>query len=291
MSWFRRFWRHRASRERIERDLHDELRATFDLLVDAYVKAGMPLAAAERAARVSLGSVEAIKDNVRDQRTGTFVDTVARDAWFGARLLVRSPLFAVTAIATVALGLGLNAALFTIFNGLVFRADAVAEPHSLYRFTWSSRAARSHAFTWREYERVRSENDVFADVLARRIDVVSRIEGRHAFGHLVSANFVRVLRVSPRLGRLLQPSDNAPGAPPAVVLSFHAWNALYGSDVRIVGERSPSTGINARLSAWRLRDQRIVAHDAVRRPLHGRQDRERAKNMAPCLEAHDGRYP
>ncbi len=97
---------------------------------------------ARRAALIELGGVEAVKEQVRDVRAGAFLDAFARDVRYAARLLARNPLFAITAALSLAIGIGANTTIFSIANGLMFRAPAgVAEPHRLVDIDRSRRAA------------------------------------------------------------------------------------------------------------------------------------------------------
>lgn len=80
MSWFTSLWRNRVHRERVERDLDDELRAAFELLVEEKLRAGMRAKDARRAALIELGGIESIKEQVRAVRAGAFIDSLLRDA-------------------------------------------------------------------------------------------------------------------------------------------------------------------------------------------------------------------
>src|SRR5688572_24724440 len=126
------FWRNLLLRRRVERQLDDELQATVGMLVDEHVAAGMSLEEARRAARLELGSAESIKEHVRDIRAGAFLDTLLQDVRYGARLLRRNPLFALTAILSLAIGIGATTTIFTVANGLLLRsAVGVADPSGL----------------------------------------------------------------------------------------------------------------------------------------------------------------
>jgi hypothetical protein len=114
-------------RERLERDLDDELRATLDLLVEEKMHEGLSFEAARRAAGAELGSRAAIKDNVRDVRAGAFVDAVLQDTRFGARLLRRNPVFAATAALSLAIGIGATNTIFTVADA--FRLGTVSYPN------------------------------------------------------------------------------------------------------------------------------------------------------------------
>src|SRR4029453_690091 len=115
-------------RERVDRELDAELRATFDLLIDERIRAGDDPQAARRAARLELGSVDSVAEQVRAGRTGVFLDTVLQDVRGGLRLLRRNPVFALTAGVTLALCMAANTALFTIVHPVLL--EPLAIPHS-----------------------------------------------------------------------------------------------------------------------------------------------------------------
>src|SRR5687767_3233097 len=126
------FWRNLLRRHRVERDLDDELQATFELLVAEKIRSGTTRNDARRAARLELGNAESIKEQVRDARTGAFVDTLLQDVRYGARLLRRNPLFTLTAAVSLAIGIAATTTIFTVANGLLMRsAVGVADPDRL----------------------------------------------------------------------------------------------------------------------------------------------------------------
>lgn len=94
-------WRNLVQRDRTERDLDDEVRAAVELLVDEKLRAGMRPEDARRAATLELGYVESIKEQVRDVRAGALVETFLYDVRYGVRLLFRSPVFSVFAVASL----------------------------------------------------------------------------------------------------------------------------------------------------------------------------------------------
>ena len=119
-------------RERIEQDLDDELRAALDLLIDEHRRRGLSAPEARRAGLIQLGGLESIKGQVRDARVGAFLDTLLQDLRHAARLLVRSPLFTLTAVLSLAIGIGATTTIFTVVNGLLLRsAVGVAGPDRL----------------------------------------------------------------------------------------------------------------------------------------------------------------
>ena len=105
----------------------------------------------------------------------------------------RSPGFASTVIGTIALGLGLNVALFTIFNAYVLRPLSIRDPYGLYSFTWTNREGRRHSFSWREFESFRKNNPVFSEAAASSF-LYARVNGHPLMGELVTGNYFHVLR-------------------------------------------------------------------------------------------------
>jgi len=142
-----------------------------------------------------------------------------------------------TVVVAIGLGLGLNAALFTIFNAYYFRTLPVREPDSLYEFSWRDRSGEDHLSSWPEYQEFVRDNSAFSEALAyQRTEVL--LNDRHLFGHLVTGEYFQMLGVDAALGRTLLPDDcSAPGRDPVIVLSFKAWENLFGSAHDIIGKK------------------------------------------------------
>ena len=123
--------RNLTRRRRIERDLDEELRGTLEMLAAEKMRAGMSSDAARRAAGIEL-QVESVKEQVRDVRAGSFVETLAQDVRYAARLLRRNPIFALTAAASLAIGIGATTTVFSVANGLLLTVPpGVSDPSTL----------------------------------------------------------------------------------------------------------------------------------------------------------------
>ena len=122
---------------RLEQELDGELRQYLDAAVEDKMRDGLSRDQALREARAEMGSLEAVKDGVRDAGWESIADSTWRDVRYGARLLSRSPGFTVTVIGILALGIGANAAIFTSAQ----RGDAAASFRCGRRSSWSSRSA------------------------------------------------------------------------------------------------------------------------------------------------------
>src|SRR5262245_43148443 len=159
---------------RLDDDLAREIDAHLALLQENYEARGLPHEAARRAARVALGSVDGLKEQHRDARSFRWIEDARRDAVHGLRLLRRSPGFAVTAVLSLAVGIGANTAIFTIANALLFRpAAGVADPAALVA-VGSARGdgglnPLSYALYLQIVERSASLSSVFAEEMFPRV--------------------------------------------------------------------------------------------------------------------------
>src|SRR6185312_15656758 len=125
----------------------------------------------------------------------------------------------VTVSGTIALGLGLNLALFTLFSAYVLRPLTIRDPYSLYSFTWSDRAGHEHAFSWDEYQQLMKQS-AFSEIAAVQ-GLYTRVNGHPFHGELVTGNYFQMLGLGATLGRPLLPEDSsAPGRAPLIVLSY-----------------------------------------------------------------------
>src|SRR5687768_13937667 len=129
------FFRNLFAKNAVERDLDQEVRSYVDLLAEEKIKAGMSPDDARRAARLEAGSIEQIKDEVRDVRKGSFLDSGLQDFRYGIRLLRRSPGFTALAVLTIGLGIGANSAIFSVINGVVRKPLAYPDSDRLMFIT------------------------------------------------------------------------------------------------------------------------------------------------------------
>src|SRR5215467_552025 len=154
--------------------------------------------------------------------------TLLHDFRFAIRLLRRIPGFVLTVVITLGIGLGLNTALFTLFNAYLLRPIAVRDPHSLYQLSATTKGLRRGRnvqrsdYSWGQYQAIRAM-PVFSEVLATR-GLYARVAERNEDGALVSGNYFAMLGVRIVLGRAILPDDAAtPGAAPVVVISDQLW--------------------------------------------------------------------
>ncbi len=224
-------------RGRVEKDLEDEVDFHLVMASRKHIAAGHSEEEAARLTRLEFGGIGYVKEDCRRARGTQSFETALQDVRYALRSFHRNPGFVFTVAGTIALGLGLNTALFTLFNAYVLRPISLRDPYSLYGFTWTNRAGHAHAFSWREYKEFEKNNSAFAEVAAVQY-LYSRLDGHPFQGQLVTGNYFQMLGVGAALGRTLLPEDTAaPGRDPFVVLSYTAWQNLFAGRQDIVGTK------------------------------------------------------
>jgi predicted permease len=199
------------------------------------------------------------------------IEDTIRDLFYALRTFKRAPLVAVTIVATVGLGLGLVAAVFTVLNALVFRVDAVPDVQQLYAVERPQAVGEPAGFTRARFDALRRETSFFSDVYAQVDDVDSRLDGRVIYGTFVTGNFFQALRVGAAMGRVLTPADDELLAGQAVmVLSHRGWDRLFARDPAVVGRRLLVNGITFEIVGVMpaaFRGLAVVASDDYWAPL------------------------
>jgi len=181
-------------------------------------------------------------------RWTTLLENLLRDLRYAMRGFVRAPVAAFTIIATLGIGLGLLAAVYTILNSMIFKADEVYKPHELFGVERQrSAVSEIETFTRSEYDSFLRETEVFADAFASTGDVRAFIDGVRREGRLVTGNFFQVLGVSAARGRTFTPPDDDPASLPVIVLSHRAWAQQYDSDPGVIGRAYRLNGTTFRV--------------------------------------------
>ena len=188
----------------------------------------------DRPLRLGVAGRRPVSRRARHRPSST---TLARDILYAFRTFRRAPLAALTIVATIALGLGLVAAVFTFYSLFFLRVDAVQNPGELFAVVRpTSPGADSRVpFTRAEYEALRRETGVFVDVAAIVSSIETRIDGRPVSPMLVTGNFFQLLGVQAALGRTLTPGDDEPSAGRPIVFSHRAWMKLFAGDPTMIG--------------------------------------------------------
>lgn len=175
------------------------------------------------------------------------VRRLGRDVRYAIRRLAARPAFTVTAVLSLALGLGANAAMFSLVNDLLLRRPSVAQPDRLMEVYYSHASSGFDPLAYPDLEDVsRDAADVFSAVGGTRLAVAPRGDGdapEQVFVELVTGNYFELLGLRPAVGRLIEPSDApAPGGAAVAVLSHSYWRRSFGGDPAAVGRTIRLTG-------------------------------------------------
>jgi predicted permease len=225
-------------RERLDRELAEELEAHLQMQIAENIGRGMTPAEARRAALAKLGGITQAEQQYRDERGVPVLEQLLRDIRLGVRALRGTPGLTAAAILTLGLGLGATTAIFGFVNAALFRPLPVERPDELV--TLESRGGRP-TFSYPNYRDIRDRNTVLSGLVALRLAPMSLSGGQltptRIWGFLATGNYFDVLGVRAAIGRTFtQADDTAPGAHPVVVLSDGFWRRAFGGDATIVGQ-------------------------------------------------------
>jgi predicted permease len=273
-------------RRHAERDLDEELHAFLEARVAALEQGGLPPHAARRAARLEIEGVEQVKERVRDVRAGSTIEGVLRDVRYGARALRRSPGYALVVVLTLMLGIGLNAAIFSVVHAVLWRSLPYPDAERLVVVEADTRAIPS------AYSSSGAVFDVVAE--SRSIVSLSQVAGNDASvaigGHMervagarVTDDLLPLLGAAPMaLGRSLDAAQDARDyVVRGVVISHELWQRLLGGDPGVIGRRLTVNNYDAAVVGVLRQGFRAVLPDGMH--LEERVDVWMPRTYAPTL--------
>jgi predicted permease len=222
---------------RVEADLDQEVHAHLEMLIAENIRAGMPPEEAQRAARMELGGAEQVKEQVRELRIGSWLQSVISDSRYAVRQLRKNPGFTAVAIVTLAMAIGANAVVFGVLNALILRPLNVPQEESLYAIERAS--DRVGYLSYPDYLDLRDRNRSFEALTAYNINQAGLDTGENTsrvWIYEVSGNYFDALGIQPYLGRFIHASDeHGPNSAPYIVLSYSYWHNHFQDDRGVVG--------------------------------------------------------
>jgi predicted permease len=235
-----------GKRRRLEHELARELQYHIDRRVDDLLRTGLSEPDARRQAALEFGGVPQVQEEVRDTWVWAWLDIGSRDLQYAGRMLRRSPAFALTALLSLALGIGAATAIFSLVDQVLFRPLQVREPDRLVYLEWrgsdlttkwGSRSLMSYPLC----RDLQDQQQLFDGVFCRHPTTVNLSTGQQPTqfrGEIVSGSYFTVLGVAPHLGRLIDRSDDLqPGGHPVVVVSHSYWTNHLGSASDVIGRK------------------------------------------------------
>ncbi|MEM9404788.1 MAG: ADOP family duplicated permease [Acidobacteriota bacterium] len=226
--------------KRADRELRSELEAHLELAELEARQRGLSPREAKRRARLELGGVERIREEHREARSSLWLEHVMFDARYALRSLRRTPVFAVTVVAVLALGLGASVAMFSVVDELFLEKLPFSEPDRIVRlwkvpFPGAINASATLDFVdWKErsgsFEALAAHSGTSATLTG--LGDPQRMRGRQ-----VTADYFRIFGVEPLYGRGFLVDEDLPGSEPVVLLSHAAWRARFGADPDVLGRQ------------------------------------------------------
>jgi macrolide transport system ATP-binding/permease protein len=228
-----------------EREMAEEIESHLQMHIDDNIRAGLPPAEARRQALLKFGAMEAVKEEYRDRGGFPVLVRIGQDLRFAVRLLRKAPGFSATAIVTIALAVGVNAAIFAVLNAaaLQSRGESVGDRRAPLAISFQGDGRRNvhgteSMLSYPEYLAVREQSRAFQGLLAFapfNPSTLGGVEPREVLTTLASCNYFDVLEIRPALGRTFTDADCAANATPTVVLSDRLWRSAFSADPAVVG--------------------------------------------------------
>ena len=222
-----------------EQELSEELESHLQMHIAHNVQAGMSAGEARRQALIKLGGVEATKELYRERRGLPLVETLLGDIRFGARMLRKNLGFTAVAILTLALGIGANAAVFSIVNGVLLHPLPFANADRLVMVGEREDDRKPSTTSFANYEDWKARSNSFEELALYRQwqpTLMAPGEPEQLIGLRVTQNYFRTLGISLAAGRDFAPPDDKPATRFVVILSHGLWQRRFSSDPRIVGK-------------------------------------------------------
>jgi putative ABC transport system permease protein len=226
-------------RDRVDEEMDEEFRAHIQRHADDLERSGVPRAEAERRARMAFGAYERTKEQCREEGAGFYMESLWKDIRFGLRMLYKNPGFTAVAVLTLALGIGANAAIFSVVRGVLLRPLNNQDEDRLLYIRQTITGDDDVGFSVPEIKDIGANLKTIKELgTLSSIDftVVGLGEPREISAGVVDGTYFDVMGLKPVLGRLLNPGDDGPSAPGAAVLTYRFWTSSLHSDPSVIGK-------------------------------------------------------
>jgi macrolide transport system ATP-binding/permease protein len=231
-------------KEKIERQLDNELRAYVEMATDEKIAAGVSASEARRNTLADFGGIEQVKQAVRDGRAGTRLEMIWHDVRYAWRQLLRRPGFTAAVIVTLGLSIGANTAIFSIVNTLMLKSLPYPEPERMgtifMRVQGSQPFDGLNDIDGEQWELLRDDvPSVLGAVYSSVSSGVNLLAGRsvqYVHAGRVSAHYFDVLGIRPAVGRSFTDNEDRPHGPNAAILSYGLWRTTFHADSHLIGQ-------------------------------------------------------
>ena len=226
-------------RETVESEMEHELGFHRERQIEKYLKTGMSRGEALRLVRLEFGGLEQVKEDCRDARGVSLMESLAKDLRYGWRTLLKSPGFAAAALFTLALGIGANTAIFSVVYGILLRPLPFRDASHLVLLNETTPQVGDVSVSYPNFQDWRRQSRTFSEMAAVtgvKFNMAGSSEPQNIGGLAVSPNFLPMVGVRPVMGRGFTADEEKAGAAPVVLLSYALWQSQFGADDRAIGQ-------------------------------------------------------
>lgn len=218
-------------RERLDRDLADEVAFHLAMREEKNRCAGLGEREAHYAARRALGNIASLRETCREMWTFASVEGILQDLRFAWRQLRKNPGFSLVAMLTLALGIGANTAIFSVVNAVLLTPPPYPDPQQLV--TTRDNDSLMNILDIQQHMSAFSQ---IGGITLDQMDYTSGEEPIRIDAAFINAGFLQLLGVQPMLGRLIAPAEDVKGGPRVIVVSYAFWRDFLSSDPSILGK-------------------------------------------------------
>ena len=220
---------------------------TIESLAEEKMRQGLSPEEARRAARLELGGIEQVKEDVREVRAGAWLDSLLQDLRYGARMLRKNPGFTAVAVLTLALGIGANTAIFSVVQGVLLSPLPYNQPDRLVMIMESN---PRYAHVWvsypnfQDWQRNAQSFLQMAAFMQQGYDLTNPGTPEHVDGRAVTAGFFSTLGVRLALGREFSAQQDQHGGARALIISDRLWKNRFAQKPQVLGKPATLDGVD-----------------------------------------------
>ena len=226
-------------RETVESEMKDELQFHSERQLEKYLKEGLSRGEAARRVRMTFGGMEQVGEDCRDARGVSLVEDLVQDLRYGWRTLLKSPGFAATALLTIALGIGANAALFSVIYSVLLSPLPFKDASRLVQLNETTPRVGDVSVSYPNFEDWRAGSRTLSEMAAvvpTDFNLAGIGQPEYIHGLAVSPKFLSMTDLQPILGRRFTSGEAKAGVQPVLLLSYSLWQSHFGADRNVIGK-------------------------------------------------------
>src|SRR5437868_5440212 len=230
----------RLFRDHVDQEFAQELQTHLDMLTDEGMQRGMSAEESRRAARMRLGGLTQLRETNRELQSLPFLETLLQDIRYAIRMLRKNLGFAAIAIATLALGIGANTAIFSVVYAVLLKPLPYSDPQQLFNVfeAQPQEGVKGTGWSYPNFAQLLAQNRIFSGMAGHQqhqLTLTGRGEPAVVNTAVVTPELFPLLGVKPIAGRTFLPEEGKPGAPAVAILSENLWRSSFAADPNIVG--------------------------------------------------------